>query len=149
MIEKTAAEVERLFKAGSVVGGLEVKHDADVIYGDTDSVMVKFGTDTVADSMELGKVAAVEVSKLFVRPIKLEFEKVYYPYLLMNKKRYAGLYWTNPIKHDKVRTRNFSTFAPRSAGVVLRCTPLLTSGSLTLLLLLFLCACCPCVCVLL
>jgi DNA polymerase delta subunit 1 len=108
MIEKTAAEVERLFKAGSVVGGLEVKHDADVIYGDTDSVMVKFGTDTVADSMELGKVAAVEVSKLFVRPIKLEFEKVYYPYLLMNKKRYAGLYWTNPIKHDKVRIHDIA-----------------------------------------
>ena len=29
-------------------------------------------------------------------PVKLEFEKVYFPYLLMNKKRYAGLYWTRP-----------------------------------------------------
>merc|ERR1712072_1202020 len=24
------------------------------------------------------------------------------PYLLINKKRYAGLYWTNPDKHDKM-----------------------------------------------
>ena len=52
--------------------------------------MVKFGTETVGESMALGKVAAEEVSKLFISPIKLEFEKVYYPYLLMNKKRYAG-----------------------------------------------------------
>ena len=31
------------------------KHDAVVIYGDTDSVMVKFGVDTVKDAMELGE----------------------------------------------------------------------------------------------
>ena len=28
--------------------------------------------------------------------------QVYFPYLLMNKKRYAGLLWTNPDKHDKM-----------------------------------------------
>jgi len=38
----------------------------------------------------------------FIKPIKLEFEKVYYPYLLMNKKRYAALLWTNPEKYDKM-----------------------------------------------
>lgn len=47
-----------------------------VIYGDTDSVMVKFGTETVAASMELGKEAASYVTSQFVQPIKLEFEKV-------------------------------------------------------------------------
>lgn len=47
-----------------------------VIYGDTDSVMVKFGVDSVAESMELGKEAASHVSGHFVKPIKLEFEKV-------------------------------------------------------------------------
>jgi DNA polymerase delta subunit 1 len=38
----------------------------------------------------------------FIRPINLDFEKVYFPYLLINKKRYAGLYWTKPEKHDKL-----------------------------------------------
>ena len=47
-----------------------------MIYGDTDSVMVKFGVDTVAEAMELGREAADFVSDKFVKPIKLEFEKV-------------------------------------------------------------------------
>lgn len=31
------------------------KHDAKVIYGDTDSVMVRFGTDDLVEAMRLGK----------------------------------------------------------------------------------------------
>ena len=62
--------------------------DAVVVYGDTDSVMIKFGVDTVEKSMKLGHEAAIEITKLFPPPVSLEFEKVYYPYLLMNKKRY-------------------------------------------------------------
>ena len=75
--------------------------DADVIYGDTDSVMIKFGTDDIAEAMRLGKEAADILSEKFLKPIKLEFEKVYHPYLLLTKKRYAGLLWTNPEKPDK------------------------------------------------
>ena len=47
-----------------------------MIYGDTDSVMVRFGVDTVAESMALGKEAALMISDTFQKPIKLEFEKV-------------------------------------------------------------------------
>jgi DNA polymerase delta subunit 1 len=31
--------------------------------------------------------------------------QVYNPYLLINKKRYAGLLWTNPDKPDKMDTK--------------------------------------------
>lgn len=49
--------------------------------------MVKFGVSTVEEAMTLGREAAGFVSAKFVKPINLEFEKVYYPYLLINKKR--------------------------------------------------------------
>jgi DNA polymerase delta subunit 1 len=64
--------------------------------------MINFGTEDLSKTMELGKEAAVLVTQRFIRPIKLEFEKVYFPYLLLNKKRYAGLLWTNPNKYDKI-----------------------------------------------
>jgi DNA polymerase delta subunit 1 len=50
--------------------------DAQVIYGDTDSVMVKFGVKDVPTAMKLGAEAAKAVTKLFPPPVKLEFEKV-------------------------------------------------------------------------
>jgi len=67
-------------------------HDSVVIYGDTDSVMIKFGVKTVKEAIEIGKEAAVKITKIFEKPIRLEFEKVYWPYLLLGKKRYAGVY---------------------------------------------------------
>lgn len=47
-----------------------------VIYGDTDSVMVKLGVATVKEAMDIGREAAEWVSSHFTPPIKLEFEKV-------------------------------------------------------------------------
>lgn len=83
--------------------------NADVVYGDTDSVMIKFGAATVAETMPLAEKAAAEVSSIFPDPVKLEFEKVYWPYLLMNKKRYAGLLWTNSEKHDYMDCKGLET----------------------------------------
>ncbi|KAI3519900.1 hypothetical protein L1887_09120 [Cichorium endivia] len=57
------------------------------------------------EAMKLGREAADYISGTFIKPIKLEFEKVYFPYLLISKKRYAGLYWTNPDKFDKMDTK--------------------------------------------
>ncbi len=104
MIEKTKEEVEARY---TIANGYT--HDAQVIYGDTDSIMVKFGTKDLAEAMRLGDEAATYVSSKFIKPIKLEFEKVYFPYLLINKKRYAGLYWTNPNKYDKMDTKGIET----------------------------------------
>jgi DNA polymerase delta subunit 1 len=71
MIEKTKKEVEEKYR---IENGYDF--DAKVIYGDTDSVMVKFGPDSLEKAMELGREAAEYVSGKFVKPIKLEFEKV-------------------------------------------------------------------------
>ena len=50
MIETTQKEVEAEY---SVANGHE--HDAKVIYGDTDSVMVNFGPSDLATVMAMGK----------------------------------------------------------------------------------------------
>lgn len=104
MIERTKQEVEDHFR---IENGY--KNDAIVIYGDTDSVMVKFGVKSIEDAMELGRKAADYVTSKFIKPIKLEFEKVYFPYLLINKKRYAGLYFTKPDKYDKMDCKGLET----------------------------------------
>ncbi|CAN6476022.1 unnamed protein product [Victoria cruziana] len=104
MIEETKKLVEARY---TTKGGYE--HNAEVVYGDTDSVMVQFGVPTVDAAMKLGKEAAEYISNTFMKPIKLEFEKVYFPYLLISKKRYAGLLWTNPEKYDKMDTKGIET----------------------------------------
>lgn len=89
MLERTIREVKSRYPS------------AEVVYGDTDSVMVKFGAEkSLKECMELGEKAAGEISTVFPKPIKLEFEKCYSPYLLISKKRYAGLLYTRPEEHD-------------------------------------------------
>lgn len=72
---------------------------------DTDSVMIKFGTSDLKEAMDLGLEAADYVTEHFQKPISLAFEKVYHPYLLISKKRYAGLLWTKPEKYDKLEAK--------------------------------------------
>ncbi|KDQ18974.1 hypothetical protein BOTBODRAFT_28455 [Botryobasidium botryosum FD-172 SS1] len=104
MIEKTKQEVEAEY---CIANGKE--HDAEVIYGDTDSVMIRFGPKDLETTMALGSEAAAWVTTKFINPIKLEFEKVYFPYLLISKKRYAGLYWTKTEKYDKMDAKGIET----------------------------------------
>jgi DNA polymerase delta subunit 1 len=113
MIEKTKSLVLDKFVKKN---GYEF--DCKVIYGDTDSVMVKFGTNNIEEAMRLGKEAAAYVSGHFIKPISLEFEKVYCPYLLMNKKRYAGLLWTKPDKFDKMDCKGIETVRRDNCGLI-------------------------------
>lgn len=78
LLERTKEFVEEKY---TMANGYQ--YDAEVVYGDTDSVMVKFGTKNVKDTFPLALEAAEKCSKIFPNPILLEFEKVYFPYLLM------------------------------------------------------------------
>lgn len=72
----------------------------DMVVHNTDSVMVEFdvgdrkGIEAVEYSWEIGERAAEECSALFKKPNNLELEKVYWPYFLYSKKRYAAKLWT-------------------------------------------------------
>ena len=84
MIEETKNYVEANFPG------------AKVRYGDPDSVMVEFdvqgrkGQDAIDYSWEQGELAAEQCTKLFKAPNDLELEKIYFPYVLYSKKRYAA-----------------------------------------------------------
>ena len=60
-------------------------------------------------TMDLGREAASYVSTFFADPITLIFEKCYSPFLLMNKKRYAGLLWSSPEKYEKIDCKGIET----------------------------------------
>jgi DNA polymerase delta subunit 1 len=84
---------------------------AKVRYGDTDSIMVQFdtggltGQDAIEYSWKLGERASKEISALFKSPNKLELEKVYCPYFLYSKKRYAAKMWVEKkgkVVFDKI-----------------------------------------------
>ena len=84
MIEETKNYVEANFPG------------AKVRYGDTDSVMVEFdvggrtGQEAIDYSWQLGEQASEQCTKLFKEPNELELEKIYCPYFLYSKKRYAA-----------------------------------------------------------
>jgi len=72
----------------------------ELVVHNTDSVMVEFdvgdrkGVEAIEYSWEVGERAAEECSALFKKPNNLELEKVYWPYFLYSKKRYAAKLWT-------------------------------------------------------
>ena len=93
MIEDTKAMVEKKFP-GSVVR-----------YGDTDSVMVEFKTETegsIQESWDMGIVAAKLATGLFKHPNELELEKIYTPFFLFSKKRYAALKYEDPNEEPSI-----------------------------------------------
>merc|ERR1711907_119015 len=75
--------------------------DSDTVYGDTDSVFINFkpkdkdgnrlyGYEALKESIRLGTEAGVKISKLLDHPHDLEYEKTFWPFVLLSKKRYVG-----------------------------------------------------------
>ncbi len=77
---------------------IDFNFDIKVIYGDTDSIFVKFKfdrDDNVQNRLDTFRLATICGDKLtkevFNRPpIEMEFEKVFQPFVLLTKKRYIG-----------------------------------------------------------
>jgi hypothetical protein len=76
-----------------------------MIVKNTDSCYVIFPESVDSDGtlttlFKKAEFAAAEISKTFRKPIELEFEKFMYPLILVAKKRYMYLEWTDPKKHN-------------------------------------------------
>lgn len=63
---------------------------AEVVYGDTDSLFIYLKGRTRDQAFDIGQEIAREITRMNPQPIKLKFEKVYHPCVLLAKKRYVG-----------------------------------------------------------
>nr|AAT79466.1 DNA polymerase [Vulture herpesvirus] len=73
-----------------LIGGTH--YEAKIIYGDTDSVFVRFSGVRPEGLVSLGDAMAKKISSdLFRAPIKLECEKTFIKLLLITKKKYIGV----------------------------------------------------------
>jgi len=92
MIEQTQYHAKEMFQC-------------EIVYGDTDSCYVIFPQPvdpdgTLTTLFKVAENAAKKISETFKKPIELEFEKFMYPLILVAKKRYMYLEWTDPKKHN-------------------------------------------------
>ena len=104
---------------------------ATVVYGDTDSVMVTFPvSDALRDqgdkallknAYEKGLEAEEKASALFGHPVLLEYEKIFFPFLLLSKKRYATMCYMDPDKEPKMTSSGLVTIRRDNAPFVRKC----------------------------
>ncbi|KAH0290427.1 putative DNA polymerase zeta catalytic subunit, partial [Aureobasidium sp. EXF-3399] len=72
------------------------KWGAEVVYGDTDSLFVYLKGRSKDEAFVIGDEIAKAVTDINPRPVKLKFEKVYHPCVLLAKKRYVGFKYESP-----------------------------------------------------
>ena len=85
----TAAGRKALFTAKRIA---ETDYGAEVVYGDTDSIFIKFPTRDLAESIRLGIDAGKRITAAIDRrPYKIAYEKTFYPFILFCRKRYVGM----------------------------------------------------------
>jgi DNA polymerase elongation subunit (family B) len=104
----TAAGRKALYLAKSVV---ETEFGAQVIYGDTDSIFVKFPTKDLAESIALGIASGKRITSQCRKPYKIAYEKTFYPFILFCRKRYVGMMYEEDAKAKPKR---------KSMGIVLK-----------------------------
>jgi DNA polymerase elongation subunit (family B) len=90
----TAAGRDRIYFAKSIV---EKEFGGDVIYGDTDSIFIKFATKDLTESIKLGQESAARITSLCRKAHKIEYEKTMFPFILFCRKRYVGMLYETDI----------------------------------------------------
>ena len=100
LLQQSATWVEERFAA----------QGAKVIYGDTDSLMIKMQGHTVKSAMDLAHAISKSVTASLPPPITFAYEKIYQPFLLQQNKKYAGLkYTTDPTKADELDVKGMES----------------------------------------
>ena len=84
-LEHAMAEIER-----------EPAWDAEVVYGDTDSLFVHLPGRSKAEAFRLGRAMVARITAMNPAPVRLRLEKVYLPCVLVAKKRYVGYRFDTP-----------------------------------------------------
>lgn len=89
--ESVTAEGRRMISV--VADYCRDKYNAQIVYGDTDSVMVCApGINDIESAQKFGEQLADEVTAIFNNPaIKIAFENVYWKFLLYGKKTYSAV----------------------------------------------------------
>lgn len=90
------------------------KLETDVIYGDTDSIMIRFPFPCnevgLRRAWDWGVVMADEITRaLFKAPIKLTFEKIYWPYILYMKKKYFALKFEGSLANPVIDVKGLGS----------------------------------------
>lgn len=105
----TAAGRKALYTAKSIA---EKEFGAEVVYGDTDSIFIKFPTKDLAESIQLGLAAGKRITEYINRrPYKIAYEKTFYPFILFCRKRYVGMMYEEDAAAKPKR---------KSMGIVLK-----------------------------
>ena len=101
---------------------LEHYPQAEIVYGDTDSVFINFnptddktgkpleGKAAIEKSIEMGVGAEKYIQQFLKAPHRLEYEKTFSPFILFSKKRYIG----NKYEEDA------ENYKQTSMGIVLK-----------------------------
>lgn len=73
------------------------EHNLDVIYGDTDSIMIHVGKNVLEEVLQVGNQLKRSVNDMF-RLLEIEIDGVFRTMLLLRKKKYAALKCINPFE---------------------------------------------------
>lgn len=90
---------ETLEKAIALIHSVK-KWEAEVVYGDTDSLFVYLKGRTKDEAFDIGAEIAKTITDMNPRPVKLKFEKVYLPCVLLAKKRYVGFKYESKTQEE-------------------------------------------------